>query len=430
MKKTFRKLLSLATVLAMILSLSSIVMADGLTNGKAAGTDNAKIGNTVTIQKEIEVYNSSSATVYAPPISYTYTVTAAGVTAKTQTVKDTTGTIGYVYPGVMNAVTNTGKAATLTFANTQSVTATTSGGAYFVGTFDIGFDPSAFTHTGIYRYAITQTTSGYTGVTVSSTETVRYLDVYVRPAVEADNVQTSYVIYGYVLVKSTNEAFDIDDSDTNSRDTTIKTNGFVHDGANNAGTPSAAIGVDRYDTYNMTLTKAVSGTFGDKSHGFPFAIAITSAANGARISAATTGTDLTGFSDTGSTGVIASGSLAASVKLADTKTVTISGIPAGSTISITETNDTPDIYKVSTTSTNSDAADLQAAEKENGQTAVLSGIAPTALTSDVAVTYTNALTVVSPTGLLLRIAPFGIMLLAGCVFIVIARKARKGSENA
>lgn len=424
MKRTLQRLLSVTVSAAMLVSLTGIVWADNLTDGVDEGSNKAAVGTSITINKEIEVFNSGSATVYAPPITYTYTVTAASVTNGVQTVKDEDGVVGKVYAGDLDALTNTNDQATVTFVNTNSVTATTSGGVYFTNGFTLNFDPDEYEHSGVYRYVITQTTGGFTGVTLSG-DNVRYLDVYVRLATTSDSASTDYVIYGYVLSKADSAAFNVDDSDISNRDATIKTNGFVHTGATNAGTDSS-LTVDRYNTYNATITKNVTGAFGDKGHEFPFAFTLTSAANGARVSASTTGSNLTGF--TSGTAEIASGTLAGTVELSDTKSVTISGIPNTSTLSVTETNDTYDIYKVSTTSTNSVATDLTATAKDQNETATLSGIAPSALTSDVAVTFTNLLDTVSPTGLMLRIAPFAVLLAAGSVFIFIAQKARE-DEN-
>ena len=459
-----KRIFAIVLALALVLSLSCTAFATtpptatGLTGGIDGDTDDrASVQpNTITIMKELKVYNTSGENIYLPTIGYTYTITAEEV-AQDTTVTDSGDHQGIVYTGVLAALDATTK--TIAFNSTTSVTynndgtagttaitqpvlAATTGTDYY-GAFQITVTPSAFTHPGIYRYKITEAedatnTLDKAGVVHQDSteyESVRYLDVYVRKAVQADvtagdatNVG-DLVVYGYVMWSPDSQT---EDTSITNTPNVAKTNGWVGE-----------TGGDEYNTYNLVVTKNITGAWAEVGHQFPFQVVFTSP--NANATAATIHYIASNGTPTSATTATLSSAAATTIgaldntstlKLTNNGSVTFYGIPAGVTATVQENNDTYDVYSASAVITAATAQTYTANQVQAGASAtIITGLDNATTTNEVGtadttVAWTNEINIVSPTGVVIRIAPYALMLAAGVtLFIILAVRRRKTKEN-
>ncbi len=460
--KKLKKLSALVLALMLALVMSTAWAATALNNGIEGDTnDDASIqDNTITIMKELKVYNTDGKDIYLPTVGYTYTITSASVTSGT-TVTDSHDHTGYVYPGNTSALSGTysvdfspatasgykndGTVSTVTI--TQP-TAAASGGTSYYGGFQITVDPmkvadgtAAGAHAGIFRYKIveaenstnTLAKAGVVHQDSSEYESDRYLDIYIRRAVADDNASTDYVVYGYVLWCPEEEGDPVAEQD---QDTSItktpnvsKTNGYVGD-----------TGGDEYNTYNLEVTKTIEGQLAEKNHQFPFQVVFTSPnATAATIYyKATNGipTDNTtatlSSSETTTIGALTN---ASTLKLTDSGSVIFYGIPAGVTATVQENNDTYDVYTATAEITANTAQTYVENQVQAGASAtIISGLDNATTTESVGsentkVEWTNTISVVSPTGYVVRYAPYALIMIAGIVLFIIAKKHRKTTKE-
>lgn len=457
-----KKLFAIVLALALVLSLSCTAFATtpptatGLTGGIDGDTnDGASVQpNTITIMKELKVYNTTGGNIYLPTIGYTYTITAEEV-AQDTTVTDSGDHQGIVYTGVLAALDATTK--TIAFNSTTSVTynndgtadttaiaqpvvAATTGTDYY-GAFQITVTPSAFPHPGIYRYKITEAedatnTLAKAGVVHQDStdyESVRYLDVYVRKAVEADVTAGNatnvgdLVVYGYVMWSPDSQT---EDTSITKTPNVAKTNGWVGE-----------TGGDEYNTYNLVVTKDIIGAWAEVGHQFPFQVVFTSP----NATAATIYYSATNGIPTSATTATLSSAAATTIgalnntstlKLTKDGSVTFYGIPAGVTATVQENNDTYDVYSASAVITAATAQTYTANQVQAGASAtIITGLDNATTTdevgtADTTVAWTNEINIVSPTGVVIRIAPYALMLAAGVtLFIILAVRRRKTKEN-
>ena len=436
--KTLKRIGTLFAALALVLSMSMTAFgAVQLTNGKAgenylSTNEGAIVNNTVTLKKELVVYNTNGEEIYLPNVEYTYTVTSAVVADRTTVTDgdDTPGPdTGVVYAGVMDAVTTTTKAPTVTYATTDEKVTASATGTKVTRTFDVTFDPSKFEHSGIYRYKITETNDGLetAGVyrdTNNYAGTDRYLDVYVRQDVNNENPDSGYVIYGYVLMNSNNAS--VTESDESNA---TKTDGWMA----TVGTDGACTDADIYNTYNLKVTKSIEGNLADKTHHFPFSAALTlptAITKQVRIYTEGTSDDVTAedepFTKTYTFGSLTS---ASTIKLDHEAYVLIIGIPAETTVEVKEINDTYDVYTASQIEIKNGTSDP---ENVNTKNISANPTYATDLTSiftvasidnntndhntnvitagDVELTVKNEMAIVSPTGVVAGLVLLGVAL--------------------
>ena len=468
--KTLRKISALVLVIMMIAVVGTawaattldedVSLKDGdvtisaqgvLQDGEDKGDDTAgvykSVGNTVTIEKDIIVFNSSVAgtkkTVHYPNVSYTYTISQVGTEATvigTNTkITDEYSLSANVFGSVLNAVTNTGKAATVAFSDSDTVS-TDKGGTVISKTFDFTFDPSKFPHAGVYRYLITETehnTSTRQNADViqgADYNNTRYLDVYVMN----NSAGTGLEIYGYVLFEGANNT-----AITTTKADSIKTNGYV---VNDETDLTDTSNCDYYWTVNLDVKKLVTGQLGDKQHEFPFSIALTSPVTSfAKADYSDTSTNTT-------SGTTAFTNKAATVTctLNDQSIMSIIGLPVGTTVIVTETNNTYDTYTasaehdnsvtltVNTKDTDRLAKDANGAVNsltiynttDNADPRYNSQIAVTSVTDTIdTITLTNDISAVSPTGYVTRFAPYALILVGGIVLLIIAKKRKPAKDD-
>ncbi len=461
--KQIKKISALVLALVLVLSLCVTAFAAGeaeLTNGEVGGsttfaTDKPTTqSKSVKIAKELTVYNKSETSINAPTISYTYAISAgsADINVTDATTDHANGTAVTVKTkaGVTpNLVTLTGTSAnTIAWTPAETVDAADDGAAN-IKYLTVNFSDVVFGATGVYRYVITETpptsyaASGVTETTSTVSPHVRYLDVYVRPALEGFTDGTTaaqWDIYGYVCFVENEEITDAGDTATTGA---VKTNGFVA-GSNDTTDYKA----DSYYTYNVTVSKTVTGdSFAKATHAFPFTVIFTNATvtNAVDISSTTTGT-VGGYADPDAG---APSSAKGILTLKDSSSVKYIGVPCGTNVEVYETNDVAGVtYQVTTTvdgttSTADDTIDVavisgttpttavaQTATKANYEStkATFTPTVDTADAVDHTIAVDNALQLISPTGVVLRVAPFIVMLVAGIVILLVTRRYRRREE--
>ena len=420
-KKNLGRTLTAALAVAATMSMGMPAMAatqvsDG-TGSAALGTVESS-DTALNIPKGIVLYNEEAGTYYSPTIAYTYTVAPATV-ADNAKVTDSDGDVSRVHAGPADGVVINAQPEFTSHPETMNAD-----GEEIKDNLELSVDLSKFgTTPGIYRYVITDTTPESELYAAgmereSDYQTTRYLDVYITR-----NASGDMEVAGYVLLK---------ENTADTTDASKKSQGFVED-----DDEGAAVGFDTYETYNVTLTKDVEGTMGDRTHEFPFAATITNNGYNYTWAEGTTSTAPATLADSGTTPFT-------SVNLKHNDEVYIKGLNAKATIAYTETIDVNDVYKVKVDGVNAtggSSASLVAEDsKELNDTTALSTKEITNYTTinsttnvkaDASrannvkdVTFTNTIDQVSPTGLALRYAPYMFMLAIGGAMIALFRRKK------
>ena len=208
---------------------------------------------TLILEKEIRVYNLDESTVYGPTITYNYAVAPATVASGTSVTDnankhDPQGSVTTLVKEGIGTLS-----ATVSWANDE-LDANTDG-TKNVKDISLDFSNVVFTGAGVYRYTITESLAdGFsydnTGVTETTGNHVRYIDVYVKPADTFTDGSTAaqWDIYGFTCFTN-NQSI----TDANKSTAAVKTTGFV-DGTTD-GTDDTAFLADQYYTYNLTISK-------------------------------------------------------------------------------------------------------------------------------------------------------------------------------
>lgn len=399
MKNTMKRVITLALVLMMIAGLTVTAYA-------AEENPEAQPASTTAfvIQKELTAYNPDGSSVHAPSIRYSYSIAPGSAGNE---ITDQAGVKVETYAGITGAeITES-----VSWSPADMLDASPEGTANFK---DITIDLSkvAFPRAGVYRYAITETVEegAYeaAGVTDGSITAVRYLDVYVNDA----------GIYGFILMS--------DNADVTGA--TAKTEGFVSatDGAGDK------LSADSYYTFNVTISKEVKNDAYIKNthHQFPFTVSFKNDSITAPVQLSVSPSEHA-KQDALAAGVI--NELRANPTIADGASVTYTGIPSGTMVSVSETNDiTGATYGVSSsgadTNVQGDDEYQMLFSNETSKDAVLNAQAHGTQNINKTIAFTNTLLVISPTGVVLRVAPYVLMLGVGLVLLVIARKRRLARE--
>lgn len=418
MLKLTKKLGGAVLAVAATLALSSVAFAATIgSDGTVTATD-----NTVTIPKQIIFVNDEATNVREPNLTYTYTLSSA--TPSAATIEDADGIKTTVKAGVIAANTNTNHQATVTFADTNRSAASANGTAD-EKTFDFTFDPSQFTEPGVYRYLVHETvspTKASKGVVEAATYSAdRYLDVYVKRAATGSNTME---IYGYVLSEDTASTSFKGNAPTSNLDK--KSTGYVDTDSDSTDTNHAD--VDVYTTYNYELNKDVQGTMADPNNDFPVSIAMTSASGVDAVKldfALASEATLSGSATDTAGSYIMLGTLSGTVD--DDSKITLTGIPAGSSVAVTETNNTPDSYKVKI-GTTAAGTDLFA-EATIAASGTAGPSSTQTFTAKQEAFITNTLDAISPTGIVMRYGPFAVMLVGGLALLFVATRREREDER-
>lgn len=362
--KNLKKILAVVLAVVLMAALSVTMFAAG------DGSNSLGSGNSVTIKDKLIAYNPDTTSIYAPAVTFSYTI-AAGTGGATVTDED--GIQAIVKAGVGTPTITTSNA----YTTADSLNAKSDGDDSNEKDIVVTFAENTFSAAGVYRYTITRTITDANEALESDDAIVRSLDVYVKEE------NGTFSIYGYILHDITG---DID------KDSTTKYDHYESE----------------YKTSNLVVSKTLVNDSANNSHEFPFSVTLNGTKN-ANIKVTTSGT--------------ATATTPAAPTIANGGSVKYIGIPNGFTASVYETNNV-----TGTTYKSEGAADTAAAAKNitwadgSNQSNTASSAAATNETKTIA--FTNTLELISPTGVILRIAPFAIILLAGVALFVIARRRR------
>jgi len=441
-----KKIGALVVALVMVLAMSSSAFAATDVYSGSEQTDALVTGTNIPLTKGIVLFNTDGSEIREPNISFTYTVTPIDETVANQgeplvgtTVTDdgsrnsgTPVTVN-VYDGVAGAFTSS---LTLTFADTNAKVAAEQSGTEVEKTGNLVVTLSAFQHAGIYRYKITEVANPGTITNVgldartSDYDSTRYLDVYIKN----NDTGTGLEMYGAVIFKTT-ETTSGSEGTEDINTSTKKTTGFEPgvDPSDASYTYENDNTFDKYHTFNLEVNKTITGGLADKTHDFPFEITLTGdktetiIADYSKIGATYhDGTEPTTVNINTTAAVL-------TPALSNGDSVTITGIPVGTTVLVKETNDTYDQYTPSiTTQTGFTGLTLT----ENGALTALTGTTQlsaaaqiTSKTSKSVIGLTNTLAEVSPTGVVLRIAPYALILAGGIALLLISRRRKASVEE-
>jgi len=442
----------------MVLAIGSTALASDPGDGYNGATKTNVTGNEIPLTKTIVFINENGSTVYQPNITYSYGISVVDPVTPAS-VTDGEGDSAKVNPGVAGGVTGVD----ITFSRAKAATSSKTGdqitetGKLTVNFVD-GSGNATFPHAGIYRYKITETsdvTPESVGITRDNAEydTTRYLDVYIANGGTKDATNPNGLqLHGAVIFKTVTSSKDgkdkIDDKDTTDQ----KTTGFE------PGVPGGVSGttdytddktVDRYTTYDFTVTKKVEGTFADKTNEFPFYVNVENSISGAAItytkdaSETITGANQDGAIATkytlGSTAFqIGADEATSNLALKDTDKIKLIGVPSNQTdatplsVTVKEYNNTADKYTATVAATKGDIA-LDDGALETNDTASVSPAFNVKKNDvkDQTITFTNTMADVSETGVVLRFAPYALMLGAGvALFIILKVRKNKAVEEA
>lgn len=445
--KTIRKLAACAAAAAMILSMTVSVQATTIGEGGIGTVSGEKTEDTITIPKDVQVFNTAGHKIYAPKITYTYTVAPVTGLSNT-TVTDINNNTAVVRDGVADVVTvsspldfstDTEKYDTTTDSSVTNDTSITDV-KKIRKNLVLSVDISSIEVPGIYRYKITDTTDSAAltaaGITrAADYNTVRYLDVYV-----VDNGSNGGVkLGGYVLFTAASEKASIT---TDTTTTTVsggeKVPGYDVTSETTKETTEQTYlesknKSDEYHTYNLKVTKEVTGSFGDRTHEFPFTVT-TSGNSADYISQEKNGVQEAKATVDGTTSISAS--------LKNGESFILYGLPNNTTYKIEETNNTKDTYKV--TITDISAAQSNGTTQANGtilvQEASVAKDAKAALNNQstatvathneyISVKFTNNLDSATPTGIFLRFAPYIIMAAAAVLLLIVMRRRKHEDKS-
>lgn len=453
-----KKILALALVTMMVLaSVSALAETNPVRT-------NEQTTMTIPVTKTIYFYNDQGADVYEPNIKYTFTITPATVGSATVTESEANGgSSAAVKAGDMRAfgasdATTSVSRDVLFSSNHAIVSGVTSSGKGVTKGNSFTFTGTAITSEenvktpGIYRYVITETTSG-TKASVGIVEPTGYdktliLDVYV------DNTGK---VTGAVIHDPDDETGDKEDGNVTSD--TKKTTGFgggedptgeetpkdnndpqgQKTGTTTVVPDDAKTKEDTYTTYNFGVSKKVTGDMGDKSNNFPFTIKVENSISGAVYSYfdADKSASLSYSADGVKKTSAATDSYSDALK--DGETIFVKGVPSSTTanlsVTVTETNNTADTYKVNA-KLDSDYLKVNNTQTAEGTTVDVAKDATAAAETKGIKTakanvfeFTNKLDSVSPTGVVLRFAPYLAILAAGVAIFFIALGKRRKSEE-
>ena len=284
---------------------------------------------------------------------------------------------------------------------------------YAKKTVTVDFNDVDFNAPGIYRYIITESNDlTQQGISYDDTNT-RTLDVFV----EYDNADLGTLkVSNYVLYPGTK-------TDASNVEQNTKDDGFTN----------------TYTTYDLTLTKTVTGNQGDRDKFFKFTVEISNAVPGTVYDVVIPDdgpaeTDLAegeSLDDPGRNVNLSeltvgepeepntTGSVTATYYLKHGQSIVIQGLTADTKYTITETSYSTDGYTTSNTVQVGDGDATKSEALTTGETTMGEG--------DNVVTFTNDKQGAVPTGILLETAPYlilGAVVVAGLVVLFATRRRR------
>ena len=441
--KKYTKIGAVILAVVMLLALSvTAFAADELSDGKFGngGTSATKSATeAVNIQKALLPVNPENSTINAPTITYTYAVSAG---AASKDITDTDDVNAQTKAGILTGLKVTGSAngtanSPVTYSSGDSVSNTIgwttasqlTANTASIQNLELDFSGVEFGAAGVYRYVITESaTYAGTGVTETDGTHTRFLDVYVK-----DGTSTgagAWDVYGYACCYANNDDIDAGTNiSTNNIANIAKTNGFVA-GTDNSGN---AIASDKYYTYNVTISKTLTGDAANNSHKFPFTVTFTNAGITANVDIIGTATGTATAADVAAGGL--SSEVTVNPAIANGGTAVYTGIPVGTTVTVKEQNDVVGTtYTSAGAITTKETGDTEAASapityNQYSNTAEIGSTAVnTAATGNKTVAFTNTFELISPTGVVVRVAPYALLLGCGIALLMVTRRKRAEDE--
>ena len=354
-------------------SLAGVMMVSmlGMTAFAESATGYKPSGDSVAVQfdKVLDMEHAVGAS--TPGVTFKYTVSHGEEVAATETTPEIKAGVGT--PTIADVTYNVGdtdltKEATVDFSNVT------------------------FTAPGIYRYIITETASGKTGIYENikdDTKETRILDVYVQNVL-TDGEVTGYKITNYVLTDTAlTPAISADGEKVTYGDgESSKSSGYTNE----------------YSTWSLTLDKTLAGTMADYSKKFSFTITIKGMQTGSKVTV-----DGTQFG----TAADEHGNIVITKTLGNGEKTVITGIPANASYEITENLTDTEGYTPSI-----EAKDAVVKENENKTVKAEMDAA------DEAVHYTNTKNAVTPTGIAMTVAPYILMVAVAGIFAILFLRRR------
>ncbi len=260
----------------------------------------------------------------------------------------------------------------------------------------VDFSGVSFSEPGVYRWVVTESASDKLGID-NDADAVRNLDVYV---IDQDGV---LIIEGYV--------FHNDDSFQPLKQ---------GDAAEPAEGKSPGY-TNTYTTYNIDLSKTVTGNQGSRDQYFKFTVTITGDTAGTVLDVDLSNADATtminayspeAHTNPASLTLGADGSVTQDFWLQNGQNIVINGIPRGASYTVTEE---PEDYRVSTVTREGDG------QEQSGTAAEVSD---DSISGDTTIRYTNDKTGIIPTNVIVKTAPFAAVMMIGLagLFFLLFRK--------
>ena len=416
MKRTISKILAIALVLALAMSVAAFsAFADEYT---------AVTGGKTSFEKKFVV----PATANVPDVDFEFKIDAGTPVA----LSDTNEIEIFAGPVVTQEVTDE-----TTNETTTVITAPTVENASFDGTS--GFDSTntdetvriavdnveidltgiTFTQPGVYRYVITEKPNNYNGIT-NDENAVRYLDVFVFPT-EADPSVLEITTYSMRTVDQ-NSNFTKEFNETTqeweykySEDPGDKSDGYRNE----------------LETVDLEFTKKIEGNQADMNKKFKYTLVLEDV-NPGTYKVEVTGTDVVVTDETSEdysnvqvdaetgtytitineTTVDAEGKYTCYFYLTNGETVTVKDLNKG--------------YKYTLTEDEEDYAKTEGVDNEGDDNDFLGLTADSNVQADVKTGFTNKRTGIIPTGVIITVAPFAIgILVFGAIILYVINKRRR-----
>ena len=345
---------------------------------------------TITFTKTIDMTNAPGATV--PDVTYEYEV-ASGTAVPASSVSNTPeikagdaddftiDSVVFTAEDIIPEDKKVDKTATLTFAD------------------------GAYTAPGIYRYEVTEYPDAQIADLDFNDDFTYTVDVYVAYN-DANVLEVKNAIWmrepSTPVINDNNEA--VYGDGTTDKETSTKIAGDE----------------DAYTTYSLTIEKQVEGNMADAGREYKFDVTLNNLMPGTMVTV-----DGKPYSSAAATD--GSLTIADSISIKPTESVTITGLPSSTVYQIVENLAASEGYAVSATVNETNPV---AVTEDGGDSYRLDSVALKAGNSDTAVSdkvvVTNTREEVSPTGIVMNVAPYALLVViaaAGC--FVFLRKRRE-----
>ena len=393
MKKNLNKLATLALTGILMTGMSFGSLAAAI--GRTGAVDEVDDARDLTFVKELKLTDvDSDAVPTVPAVKFTYSISAATQNATISREVNSVERTFDVYAPELNGVTGEPTVKDVEFKKNSTVS-----NGIASENVEVSFKDVEFAKPGIYRWIIKETGRESTeeGITYDTAiKTLgehydeRYLDVYVVRDGE------SYKVKGYVLYK-----------EEKAGDEEAKTDGYRNE--KNVYGDDEAIKSSEYRTYDVTVTKTVSGAMASHDKLFHFNSVFTNvgAEEKLTVSGGSNPTKSESGHDYG-------------YDLKHNETYTIKGIPFDATSTLTEEDYSVDGYSIKTVT----------GAGATGEARVYDVVNNNKNDSATAVTVTNELVDIPVTGVVMNIAPYAAMILGAGAFagVFLGRKKSEDEE--